>query len=195
MRARIAVGMGALAALMACRPEPGYRDSDWGDETTATGSACERWVGHAEDAADATGLDVALIMGVMRVESSFREDAESGAGAVGLMQVMPSTGEHYGCDDLSDGESNVRCGARVLADYVRRVDGDVEYGLAAYNAGLANAQRWKRAGKRPANIDYVRHVLRYREQFADGGCAALGPGLRTWEGDGRASLKVTDDAE
>lgn len=189
----------ALVALLGCRPEPGYRDTDWTGDTEPAESACERWVGYAEDAAGATGLDVALIMGVMRVESGFREDAESSVGAQGLMQVMPSTGDHFGCDDLSDGESNVICGARVLADYVRRVDGDLEYGLAAYNAGLVNAQRWKKAGARPANLDYVRRVLMYSDRYAHGGCPSMGSGAKAWEAEGRTRLKVSgsrhDDEE
>jgi len=185
----------ALLGLVACRPEPGYHDADWEDESAPAQEACERYVGLAEDAADATGLDVALIMGVMRVESGFREDAESHVGAVGLMQVMPSTGDHFGCDDLYDAEVNVACGARVLADYVKRIGGDLELGLSAYNAGLANAQRWKKAGVTPANADYVRRVLMFREQYRNGGCSAMGSGLRTWEADGRTKLSVSHTRE
>ena len=189
------MGLTLLLAATACRPEPGYRDADWQDDTETTGTACERWVGCAETAADATGLDVALIMGVMRVESGFREDAESSAGAQGLMQVMPATAEHFGCDDLGDGESNVRCGARVLAEYVKRLDGDLEYGLAAYNAGISNALRWRRSGEAPANVGYVRRVLRFREQFASGGCSALGASAKSWDAEGRTTIMVTGDDE
>ena len=191
--ARWRLGLVVALVTVGCRPEPGFRDSDWQDETEETSSACERWVGHAEDAADASGLDVALIMGVMRAESSFREGAESPVGAVGLMQVMPSTGDHFGCDDLYVGEENIRCGAKVLADYVRRVDGDLDYGLAAYNAGLANAQRWRKSGTAPANLDYVRHVLRYADQYRNGGCESFGPGFKAWEADGKSRLHVTDE--
>ena len=195
MRANVVLGILAMMAMAACRPEPGYRDTDWQDETGPGASECERWLGCAEDAASSNDLEVALIMGVMRVESGFREDAESHAGALGLMQVMPATGEHFGCDDLSDGESNVRCGARVLADYLQRLDGDVEYGLAAYNAGIANAQRWKRAGEPPANVQYVRRVLQFRDRFEREGCAGLAADSRKWEVKSRSSLSVSGDDE
>lgn len=191
MRGRWLAVSVAVAALLGCRAEPGTYGADWQDESVPAQEACERYVGLAEDAADSTGLDVALIMGVMRVESAYREDAESHAGAVGLMQVMPSTGEHFRCDDLYDAETNVACGARVLADYVRRIGGDLEYGLAAYNAGLANAQRWKRAGATPANADYVRRVLMFRGQYQNGGCSAMGSGVRAWEASGRTRTSVS----
>jgi soluble lytic murein transglycosylase-like protein len=190
---RWSLGLALVVAALGCRPDPGYRDADWQDEREPQQEACDRYVGYAEDAADATGLPVALIMGVMRVESGYREDAESHAGAVGLMQIMPGTGDHFGCDDLYDAEVNVACGARVLADYTARVGGDVQYGLAAYNAGLANAKRWKKAGAPPANLDYVRRVLLFTDLYEKGGCAAMGSGTRAWESEGRTRTVVTHD--
>ena len=76
----------------------------------------------------------------------------SNAGAVGLMQVKPSTAKavavQAGIADemtpeaLSDPATNIRVGVRYLAYLVRRYGGDVELALAAYNAGLGNADRW-----------------------------------------------------
>jgi len=178
-----------LPLTLACHPDPDYRsswDEGWGDDEgwghdeggdekrrrPAGASGCERFLGLAEDAAEASGVELALIMGVMRVESHFRADARSSAGAVGLMQVMPDTGRHYRCGDLWDPEDNVHCGARVLQKNLAAT-GDLTYALAAYNAGLGNARAWQRDGRTPPNIGYVRKVVTFRDRFARGGCGAM----------------------
>lgn len=87
----------------------------------------------AEAVAD-TGLPEELIKAVIDRESAGREDAVSPAGAIGLMQLMPDTAKELGVDP-HDPRQNVLGGARYLKSMIARYGGDVEKGLAAYNAG------------------------------------------------------------
>jgi soluble lytic murein transglycosylase len=96
-------------------------------------------------------LDGALLAAVIYEESKFRAGATSKSGAIGLMQLLPSTAEgiaqrtggtRFRVSDLYDPELNVRYGAwylRHLLDKYR----DERTALAAYNAGQRNVDRWR----------------------------------------------------
>ncbi|MCE7958604.1 MAG: lytic transglycosylase domain-containing protein, partial [Acidobacteria bacterium ACB2] len=130
------------------------------------------------------GISTPLLLALVRQESVFSPVARSRAGAVGLMQVMPSTGRlvarrkgQKGRPDLADPEKNVELGTAFFAGLLSRYDGDVVSALAAYNAGPGRVDRWRRA--RPGTPedeflesipiaetrDYVRRVLFYREAY------------------------------
>jgi soluble lytic murein transglycosylase-like protein len=104
------------------------------------------------EAARAAGVPASLLFGLIRQESVFTEDARSRAGALGLMQVMPSTGRLLyrkenakGRPDLADPEANLRLGARYLRQLLDTFPGDTAAALAAYNAGPGRVRAWKRA--------------------------------------------------
>ncbi|MBN8440593.1 MAG: lytic transglycosylase domain-containing protein [Thauera sp.] len=84
--------------------------------------------------ADEHGLDPALALAVVHIESAGRSDARSPKGALGLMQLMPATAQRYGVADAFDADANLRGGIRYLRDLVQQF-GSVELALAAYNAG------------------------------------------------------------
>ena len=86
-----------------------------------------------EAAANDTKLPLALLVAVGQVESNLRQHVRSGAGATGLVQVMPGTAAELGLDE-AEPASNVLAGARYLRDLFRRFD-SAELALAAYNAG------------------------------------------------------------
>ena len=81
------------------------------------------------------GLDPRIILAVIQVESGFRADAESPAGARGLMQVMPFWKRVLGRadDDLHDPATNLRYGCTILAYYLRQEHGDLTRALARYH--------------------------------------------------------------
>jgi soluble lytic murein transglycosylase-like protein len=84
----------------------------------------------------AADVDPRLLLAVMSVENPWLEPgALSPAGAVGLMQVMPFHAGAWGCgsEDLTDPETNVCHGTRILAHALRRLDGDLERALLRYN--------------------------------------------------------------
>lgn len=137
---------------------------------------------HAE-AVDAAArefdLEPALLYAVMRQESLYRPDAESAAGARGLMQLRPGTAAGIarslgagppGTFDLLEPATNIRIGAAELARLLERYDGHLVVALAAYNAGPAAADRWLPPEPVAGDVwlenvpfnetrDYVRRVL------------------------------------
>lgn len=128
-------------------------------------------------------VDPYLVAAVINVESGFRPSRVSGAGAVGLMQVLPSTavevargpgGEKLTEQDLKEPQVNIHAGTRYLARLMKRYDGDVAFALAAYNAGSRHADRWSGAAKGsevsetidfPETRRYVSDVLRQRKTY------------------------------
>lgn len=103
-----------------------------------------------QQAAAHAGVDAPLVAGVIRQESVFQREAVSRAGALGLMQVMPSTGRQlarrqklrYSKARLFEPEYNLRLGSAHLADLLQRYP-TRELALAAYNAGPERAAAWQ----------------------------------------------------
>jgi soluble lytic murein transglycosylase len=100
-------------------------------------------------------IDPALLAAVIEVESKFKPDAKSSSGAIGLMQLLPSTahgiavhtgGSNFHTDDLYNPEINVRYGAWYLRHLLDKYDDDERAALAAYNAGQDNVDRWRADG-------------------------------------------------
>lgn len=94
-----------------------------------------------EQAAREHEIDVALLRAVIAVESNYDPNAVSHRGAVGLMQLMPTTAERYGVTDLTDPAQNIRGGAQYLSYLMRKFDNDLTLVLAAYNAGEGAVMR------------------------------------------------------
>ena len=96
-------------------------------------------------------LDASLILAIIMAESSFNPDAESHAGAQGLMQLMPPTAldmamrmgkTDFEPDDIWQPEINIALGTFYLNWLYSRYNGDITLILAAYNAGLGRVDRW-----------------------------------------------------
>ena len=134
-------------------------------------TACEKYEPAIREIAEEFNLEPELVMGVVKVESSFNPKCKSRVGARGLMQVMPRTAKHMKCGTrLTDPETNIRCGCTVLRRYLDIYDGNVIYGLAAYNAGPGNANPSAKGSYLPFNFKYVEKVLRWRNVFVRFGC-------------------------
>lgn len=104
-------------------------------------------------------LDGLLLAALVEVESSFLSQAVSPEGAVGLMQVLPSTASDFGVADLTDPETNLETGARYLAYLLERFDGHLGLALAAYNAGPGNVARYGGVPPFSETRAYVERVL------------------------------------
>ncbi len=119
----------ALATLVAKR----YRISS---------EATREVVAAAYREARRVGLDPLLIIAVIAVESRFNPIAESDAGALGLMQVIPAYHkdqlEAAGVNSVLDPDDNIRLGARILKEYIRRGGTEVA-GLQIYNGAAGDA--------------------------------------------------------
>lgn len=84
------------------------------------------------------GLDPALVLAMIQIESDYRKYAISSAGALGLMQVMPFWQDEIGqpAHDLFDMRQNIRFGCLVLRHYLELERGDMPRALARYNGSL-----------------------------------------------------------
>ncbi len=101
-----------------------------------------RWDNYLKMYSDSISWDWRLLASLVLQESRFDPDAESWAGAYGLMQLMPSTGEQFGIDIFSSPENNIRAGIKyiqwlqnIFEDKVPDKDERIKFVLAAYNVG------------------------------------------------------------
>jgi hypothetical protein len=114
------------------------------------------------DAAKRNGLPVEFVKSVVAAESAFRTDAVSPKGAIGLMQLMPSTAREYGAEP-TDPRQNVEAGTQYLRDLLLKYQHDdhqVQRALAAYNAGPGTVDRYHGVPPYRETIDYITRVLR-----------------------------------
>ena len=87
------------------------------------------------------GIDPALLSAVAEIESGFNANAVSPKGAIGTMQLIPTTAADYGVTNPYDAQQNLDGGARYLKDLLAAHNGNLPLALAAYNAGKRNVNR------------------------------------------------------
>lgn len=115
------------------------------------------------------GVDVNLVKAVMAAESGFNPSAVSEANALGLMQVIPETGERYGVDSgqLMKPHANIGVGVRYLRDLSKMFKGRPDLIIAAYNAGEGAVYKYNRQVPPYAETqNYVRKVLQYYDIYS-----------------------------
>ncbi|MBQ7227028.1 MAG: lytic transglycosylase domain-containing protein [Clostridia bacterium] len=115
-----------------------------------------------KEASQRYGLEEELIRAVILVESSYREDAVSHAGAEGLMQMMPETrkwiSSKVGVASDGSARSEILLGCGYLR-YLLDLTGDETDALMSYNAGYSNVLKWKEGETPfPETVEYVRRV-------------------------------------
>lgn len=164
LAAAAALGVGAAAAPPRVAVPSSVKDDVTFRAAAVPDSACPippRFRAAFEAAADDARLPASLLAAVAHVESRFQPNAVSPKGAIGLLQVLPSTGRALGLD-VSRPDANVLAGARFLRLMLDRFR-SADVALAAYNAGPAAVER---AGGAPS-METLRYVLdvtaRWRE--------------------------------
>lgn len=131
-------------------------------------------------------LDPYIVYGVIKRESKFIHDAESGKGAKGLMQLTEATAQwtaeyinmdNFDAENISDPAVNIRLGCAYFAHLLEVYNGNTELALSAYNAGMGNVNTWLEEGilnKEAVDIsqipyeetrEYVKDVLSYSEKY------------------------------
>ena len=111
----------------------------------------------------------ALLLAVMKAESSFNPTAVSKAGAVGLMQLIPETAIRHGVHNLYDANDNITGGAKHLRYLLDRFHGNIRLALAAYNAGERKVDRYRQIPPYKETQDYVKRVLVYYRSYKKDG--------------------------
>jgi soluble lytic murein transglycosylase-like protein len=102
------------------------------------------------------GVDAKLVRAVIQVESAYQPRARSPRGALGLMQIMPSTGRRYGVRNLYDPAANIEAGIKHLKALLGRFP--LALALAAYNAGEAAVERFRGVPPYPETLSYVSRI-------------------------------------
>jgi len=108
--------------------------------------------------AQAHGVDPILVGALIKVESNYQPTARSRKGAMGLMQLMPSTARQYNVSNPYDPKTNIAAGVKHLKALLDRW-GAVELALAAYNAGEGAVEKFKGIPPYRETRDYVTRIL------------------------------------
>ncbi len=106
-----------------------------------------------------------LVAAVVQAESRFKPTARSGAGAVGLMQLVPRTGRWMGARDLTNPAQNIAAGTKYLKYLSERFDGNETKIIAAYNAGEGNVKRFGGVPPFKETRNYVAKVRNYEQDY------------------------------
>lgn len=109
-------------------------------------------------AGERNGVDPRFIHAVIWQESKYKVRAKSGAGAQGLMQMIPATARRFGCQDVYNSEENVNAGTRYLRWLLERFDGNVALALAGYNAGEGAVNKYNGVPPYNETQNYVRII-------------------------------------
>lgn len=125
--------------------------------TAATSGDVENAI---EQAAARHNVDPNLVRAVVKVESNFNPNAVSRKGAMGLMQLMPSTARSLNVKNPFDPEQNVDAGVRHLKQLLESYGGDIKLTLAAYNAGAGAVARSSGVPHYAETQNYVRRITK-----------------------------------
>ena len=105
------------------------------------------------------GLDPYLVKCIIKVESNFKADAVSVAGAMGLMQIMQEIARYYNVKDPLDPKENLTAGTKHFKSLLNFFQNDITLAVAAYHAGLGRVKKNMKVPPIQATVDYVNDVM------------------------------------
>jgi hypothetical protein len=108
---------------------------------------------------EAHGVDPMLVRALIKVESNYQAKARSPRGAMGLMQLMPSTAREYNVRNPFDPRTNLEAGIKHLKSLIDRFGGEVGKALAAYNAGEGAVMKFNGIPPYRETRSYVSRIL------------------------------------
>ena len=137
-------------------PQDTAQETDTSDESA--GSLASTPYGEIiASISEANGINPMLVRALIQVESGYRARARSPKGAMGLMQLMPSTAREYNVRNPFDPKSNIEAGIKHLKTLIDKFG--VEVALAAYNAGPAAVEKFKGIPPYRETRAYVSRIL------------------------------------
>jgi soluble lytic murein transglycosylase-like protein len=110
--------------------------------------------------AEEQGVEAPLVHSVVRAESNYNTNAVSPKGALGLMQLIPSTARRFGVSNAFDAEENISGGVRYLKFLLDYYQGDYPRAIAAYNAGEGAVDKFKGIPPYAETRNYVWQVAK-----------------------------------
>lgn len=113
-----------------------------------------------DDTSAKYGVDAKLIKALVKQESGFNPTAKSKAGALGLMQLMPSTAKGLSVKDPLDAKQNIEGGVKYVKSLLNRFDGNIILALAAYNAGPNAVKKYNGIPPYKETQNYVKSILK-----------------------------------
>lgn len=116
-------------------------------------------IGIIHEVSNKYDVDPKLIEALVKQESGFNPNAKSKAGALGLMQLMPSTAKGLGVTDPMDVRQNVEGGVKYVKSMLDRFNGNIILALAAYNAGPNAVKKYDGVPPYKETQNYVRSIL------------------------------------
>ncbi len=130
-------------------------------------------------AANRYQVDSSLVKAIIMAESSYNPKAISEVGAQGLMQLMPRTAKELGVQDSFNPEQNIDAGVRYIKILLNQFDGNLEFALAAYNAGCGNVRKYRGIPPYKATHIYVKKVRKYYKTYHRAGNVRNQAALKT----------------
>lgn len=115
------------------------------------------------------GVNENIIKSVILTESAAKENAISKAKAKGLMQLMDFTAKDMGVKNVWDPRENIMGGTKYLSQLIEKYNGNLEFALAAYNAGPGNVNKYNGIPPFEETQNYVKRVKSYLSHFESDG--------------------------
>jgi len=114
-------------------------------------------------------LEEGLVHAVIKAESNYNSTAVSKKGALGMMQLMPGTARLLNVDNPLDAEENIGGGSRYLRQMLDEFNGNLDFAIAAYNAGPNAVKRHGGIPPYEETRTYVKKVKQYLSTYRQGG--------------------------